>query len=63
MKTFSEMVREQGADPETHFAEFAAHLAALDKLKIWLDSDVRRTSQAGLTQERGGTGGRDGHSA
>lgn len=50
--TPSEMVRQQGRDPKTHFAEYAADLAMLDEMKIVLDSDPRRTSDAGLTQER-----------
>lgn len=57
MMTFSEMVREQGGDPEEHFDEYATDLARLDKLGIKLDSDVRAVSQAGLTQERVGGGG------
>lgn len=55
--TFSEMVREMGKDPETHFAEYAQDQEMLDELKIWLDSDVRRVSAAGLTQARAGAGG------
>jgi lambda family phage portal protein len=54
MKTFSAMIREQGGDPETHFEEYAKDLAKLDELGISLDSDVRRVSQAGLTQVRAG---------
>lgn len=50
--TFSEMVREQGGDPEQHFEEYAADLARLDRLGIKLDGDVRAVSNAGLTQER-----------
>lgn len=64
--TPSEMVRQQGQDPKAHFAEYAADLALLDKLKIVLDSDPRRTSDAGLTQERAGTkpgGGSSGEEA
>lgn len=56
MMTPSEMVREQGKDPEKHWAEYAADLATLDELRIKLDSDVRAVSDAGLTQERGGAG-------
>lgn len=54
--TFSEMVREQGGDPDAHFAEYAADQKRLDALGIKLDSDVRAVSQAGLTQERAGLG-------
>lgn len=49
-KTFSDMVREQGDDPDTHFAEYAADLARLDALKIVLDSDARKTTQVGQEQ-------------
>lgn len=56
-KTFSEMVREQGGDPEAHWAEYEADLKRLDAGKIKLDSDVRAVSQAGLTQERVGSAG------
>src|SRR5574343_1178889 len=45
-------IRERGEDPEATFAEIAESNARLDELKIWLDSDPRRTSAAGLTQER-----------
>ncbi len=48
----SEMVREQGRDPAAHWRQYAADLAELDRLGIWLDSDVRRVSAAGLTQAR-----------
>jgi capsid protein len=54
LMTQSEAIREQGHDPASHFAEMAADNATLDKLKIWLDSDPRRTSAAGLTQARPG---------
>lgn len=54
--TPSEMVRAQGRDPEAHWAEYAADLKQLDDKGIWLDSDVRRVSAAGLTQERTGGG-------
>lgn len=56
LATLSEVIREQGGDPETHFEEYARDMKALDANGIWLDSDVRRTSQAGLTQERAGAG-------
>lgn len=54
--TLSQAVRENGGDPETHLLEMASDNARLDQLGIWLDSDPRRTSAAGLTQERS-TGG------
>jgi lambda family phage portal protein len=52
-KTLSQVIREQGGDPDTHLAEYAADLAKLDKAGIWLDTDVRRVSQAGLVQQLG----------
>lgn len=52
--TWSQMVREQGGDPEAHFTEYAADAKRFDDLKIDLDSDVRRVSAAGLTQVRAG---------
>lgn len=54
--TFDEMARERGYDPEKHWAAYSAELKKLDSLGIVLDSDVRKTSQAGLTQERVGGG-------
>lgn len=52
-RTLYQIIREQGEDPDAHLAEMAAANAKLDELGIWLDSDPRRTSAAGLTQERG----------
>ncbi len=52
--TPSEMVREQGGDPEAHWQAYADDLATLDRLGIVLDCDVRAVSQAGLTQVRAG---------
>lgn len=54
--TPSEMVREQGRDPDAHWREYAKDLAQLDSLGIVLDCDPRRVSDAGLTQERVGGG-------
>jgi lambda family phage portal protein len=48
--TPSQMVREQGRDPEAHWSEYAADLKALDTLGIVLDSDVRAMTQAGQAQ-------------
>lgn len=56
-KSLPQVLREQGIDPDEHLEEIAKTNAQLDTLKIWLDSDPRRTSQAGLTQERVGAGG------
>lgn len=55
--TLSEVIREQGGDPDAHLQEYAADMKRLDELGIKLDSDVRAVSQAGLTQERAGSGG------
>ncbi len=55
--TPSEAIREEGGDPDTHFAELAKDFAMLKKLGLKLDSDPSETSQAGLTQERVGGGG------
>lgn len=52
--TPSEMVREQGGDPELHWKEYAADMVRLDELKIKLDSDVRAVSQAGQVQNVNG---------
>jgi len=49
-KTFDEMVREQGYDPEEFAAEYAKGMKRLDKYGIVLDSDARRVSAAGLAQ-------------
>lgn len=55
--TPSEVVREQGGDPAAHWAEYAEDQKTLDALGIVLDSDARKVSQAGLTQERVGSAG------
>jgi len=56
-KTLSQVIREQGGDPDSVLEEYAADLARLDELGIWLDSDVRRVSQAGLAQANPSKGG------
>ena len=48
--TVDGMVREQGYDPEAFWKEYADGLDRLDKLKIILDSDPRKTSGAGQLQ-------------
>lgn len=58
--TLPQMIRERGEDPEQHLQEIAEYNARLDQLGIWLDSDPRRTSAAGLTQERPGGGAASG---
>lgn len=49
-----ELIRERGYDPDELLEEIAAFNAKLDAKGIILDSDARRVSQAGLTQERAG---------
>lgn len=53
--TPDEMVREMGFDPDTHWAEYAAALKRLDALGIVIDSDARKTTQAGLAQASAGS--------
>jgi lambda family phage portal protein len=60
-KTLSQVIREQGGDPDAQLEEYAADMAKLDEKGIWLDSDVRRVSQAGLTQLRAGAAGGAGY--
>lgn len=55
--TPSEMVREQGKDPEAHWRELAEDMRTFDRLGLQLDCDPRRMSDAGLTQARAGAGG------
>lgn len=50
MMTPSEMVREQGNDPDTHWQHYADDLKKLDALGIVLDCDARKTSAQGLEQ-------------
>lgn len=57
MMTPSEMVREQGGDPTVHWEEYEKDLKELDERGIKLSVDVRAVSDAGLTQERAGSGG------
>jgi len=50
--TLPEAIRERGHNPEEMLAEYAAANKMLDDLGIVLDSDARKTSDAGLTQAR-----------
>jgi capsid protein len=50
VKTLSEVIREQGDDPDTHLEEYAADMARLDELHLKLDCDVRAVSQSGQEQ-------------
>lgn len=52
--TLGQAIRERGGNLDAHLEEIADTNALLDLHKIWLDSDPRRTSAAGLTQERPG---------
>lgn len=49
-KTLSESIREQGYNPDQHFAEMAADAKRLDDLELVLDSDPRKTTVAGQQQ-------------
>jgi capsid protein len=51
-QTWSESVRERGYDPDEVLAEMVSDNTKFDELGIVLDSDPRKTSQAGLTQAR-----------
>jgi lambda family phage portal protein len=48
--THDQMVSEQGYDPDDFWEEYADGLERLDKLKIILDSDPRKTTGAGQAQ-------------
>lgn len=50
IQTLSEAIRERGYDPDALLAEIAADNAKLDALKLVLDSDPRRMTQAGQAQ-------------
>lgn len=50
LKSLSEALREQGYDPEEVLAEIAADNVKLDELKLVLDSDPRKMTQAGQQQ-------------
>jgi lambda family phage portal protein len=58
IRTFSEVIREQGGDPVQHMDEIAEDNKMADERGIKLDSDPRRMSAAGLTQERVGLAGK-----
>ena len=51
IKTLSSVIRESGADPDTHFEEMAADNAVLDSLGLILDSDPRRVNNGGSFNE------------
>lgn len=57
ISTLMEEIRAQGKEPNAHLREIAESNKKLDDLGIWLDSDPRRVSAAGLTQARPGATG------
>lgn len=50
LMSFQTAILELGYDPETHLNEIADNNKRLDELEIILDSDPRKTTQAGLFQ-------------
>lgn len=62
LMTWAQAVRELGYDPRAHLTEIAEYNELLDKAGIVLDSDPRRTNQAGQQQiaSAGGGGAGDG---
>lgn len=48
--TPDEMIREQGLDPDQHWKEYAEGLKRFDELGIVVDSDPRKTDNAGKLQ-------------
>lgn len=56
LMTVDEMVREQGKDPKTHWAEYAASFKRLREAGIVLDSDAAATTQSGQAQSSAGGG-------
>lgn len=53
--TPSEMVLQQGYDPDEHWPRFKADLDRLDELGIVLDCDPRRVTESGQAQSTGGS--------
>lgn len=53
LMTPSEVIREQGRDPQSFLDEYQQDLLELDRRGIVLDSDARKVTQAGLTQSAG----------
>jgi lambda family phage portal protein len=49
-KTFTEVIRERGYNPDEFFAEYAADIEKLDELGLVFDSDPRKMTQAGQLQ-------------
>lgn len=50
LKSLSEILRESGYDPESVLTEIASDFGKLDELELILDSDPRKTTQAGQFQ-------------
>ncbi len=50
LQTLSGAIRENGNDPDTHLAEWASDAKKIDDLGLILDSDPRKTMQAGIAQ-------------
>jgi hypothetical protein len=50
IETLEDAIRERGYDPDEFFAEIAATNEKLDSLRIVLDSDPRKMTQAGQLQ-------------
>lgn len=59
IQTLSEAIRERGWDPDEFLEEYAADLKKLDRYGIILDSDARRTTQAGNPTAAMGGGDQD----
>ena len=51
-KTISEMIREQGHDPDEFLAEYKADMKRLDDLGLVLDCDPRKTNSSGQAQSQ-----------
>jgi lambda family phage portal protein len=56
LQSWSETVRERGYDPDELLGEIANDNAAFDELKVLLDSDPRKLTQAGQLQGAKSTG-------
>lgn len=53
METLSDAIRQNGKDPEKHFAEIKADNDKIDELDLILDSDPRNTASSGQLQDDG----------
>ena len=51
ISTLSEVIREQGKDPQKHFDEIQADNIAIDNRNLILDSDPRKITAAGMNQQ------------